>query len=82
MVFLETEIWPNMLRLAHRRGTPTLLLSGRFSARSVKKYSLLSWFFRGVLGKFYFYGYAERGGCQTAPKELERIRKSSPSPAI
>jgi 3-deoxy-D-manno-octulosonic-acid transferase len=52
MVFLETEIWPNMLRLAHRRGTPTLLLSGRFSRRSVKKYAWLSWFFRAVLGSF------------------------------
>ena len=52
VVFLETEIWPNMLRLAHRRGTPTLLLSGRFSPRSVNKYSSLSWFFRGVLRNF------------------------------
>ena len=52
VVFLETEIWPNMLRLAHRRGTPTLLLSGRFSARSFKKYSSLSWFFRVVLRNF------------------------------
>jgi 3-deoxy-D-manno-octulosonic-acid transferase len=52
VVFLETEIWPNMLRLAHRRGTPTLLLSGRFSARSFNKYSSLSWFFRGVVRNF------------------------------
>jgi len=52
VVFLETEIWPNMLRLAHRRGTPTLLLSGRFSPRSFNKYSSLSWFFRGVLRNF------------------------------
>lgn len=52
MIFLETEIWPNMLRLAHRRGTPTLLLSGRFSARSFTQYSLLGWFFRGVIRNF------------------------------
>jgi 3-deoxy-D-manno-octulosonic-acid transferase len=52
MVFLEAEIWPNMLRLAYRRGTPTLLLSGRFSVRAVNKYSTLSWFFRGVLRNF------------------------------
>lgn len=52
MVFLETEIWPNMLRLLHRRGTPILLLSGRFSKRSVEKYASLSRFFRGVLGNF------------------------------
>jgi 3-deoxy-D-manno-octulosonic-acid transferase len=54
MVFLETEIWPNMLRSAHRRGAPTLLLSGRLSARSFRKYVLLSWFFRDVLQNFTF----------------------------
>jgi 3-deoxy-D-manno-octulosonic-acid transferase len=52
VIFLETEIWPSLLRLAHRRGTPTLLLSGRLSARSFTKYSLLGWFFRGVIRRF------------------------------
>jgi 3-deoxy-D-manno-octulosonic-acid transferase len=56
MVFLETEIWPNMLRLAHRRGTPTLLLSGRLSVRSFNQYSFLSRFFRKVLQHFTFMG--------------------------
>jgi 3-deoxy-D-manno-octulosonic-acid transferase len=56
MVFLETEIWPNMLRWAHRRGVPTLLLSGRLSLRSFNKYNLLSWFFRDVLRNFTFIG--------------------------
>jgi 3-deoxy-D-manno-octulosonic-acid transferase len=49
IIFLETELWPNLLRLAHRRGIPTLLLSGRFSARSFAKYSLLGRFFRDVV---------------------------------
>ena len=52
LIFLETEIWPNMLRVARRRGTPTLLLSGRFSARSVTHYSLLASFFRDVIRNF------------------------------
>jgi 3-deoxy-D-manno-octulosonic-acid transferase len=52
MVFLETEVWPNILRLAYLRGTPTVLLSGRFSTRSFKKYSLFSWFFKTVLLHF------------------------------
>jgi 3-deoxy-D-manno-octulosonic-acid transferase len=56
VVFLETEIWPNMLRAAHRRGVPTLLLSGRLSMRSFRKYIWLSWFFRGVLQNFTFMG--------------------------
>ena len=36
VIFLETEIWPNYLWLAHRRGIPVLLLSGRISARSLR----------------------------------------------
>jgi 3-deoxy-D-manno-octulosonic-acid transferase len=56
IVFLETEVWPNFLRLAHRRGTPTVLLSGRFSARSYRKYGLFSCFFKSVLHHFSFMG--------------------------
>lgn len=73
MVFLETEIWPNMLRYAHRRGTPTVLLSGRFSTRSFKKYSLLSWFFRSVLGNF------SSMGMQTL-EDVDRAKKLGADP--
>jgi 3-deoxy-D-manno-octulosonic-acid transferase len=38
--------------LARRRGIPTLLLSGRLSERSVRRYSFFSSFFRKVLGNF------------------------------
>ena len=68
MVFLETEIWPNMLRLAHRRGTPTLLLSGRFSSRSFNKYFSLSWFFRGVVRNFASMGMQSEEDASRAKK--------------
>jgi 3-deoxy-D-manno-octulosonic-acid transferase len=68
MVFLETEIWPNMLRLARRRGTPTLLLSGRFSARSFNQYSSLWWFFRGVLRNFTAMGMQSEHDASRAKK--------------
>lgn len=29
--FVETELWPNLLSLAHRKGIPTFLLNGRVS---------------------------------------------------
>ena len=45
VIFLETEIWPNYLWLAHRRGIPVLLLSGRISARSLRRYRWFSWLF-------------------------------------
>lgn len=52
LILLETEIWPNLIREAHKKGIPTLLLSGRLSVRAFKKYSLLASFFRRVLQCF------------------------------
>lgn len=52
LIFLETEIWPNVLRLAHRKGVPILLLSGRLTPRALKKYSLFGIFFRRVVAQF------------------------------
>jgi 3-deoxy-D-manno-octulosonic-acid transferase len=66
MVFLETEVWPNILRLAYLRGTPTLLLSGRFSTRSFKRYSSLYWFFKTVLVHFTCMGMQTEDDAQRA----------------
>jgi len=52
VIIIETEIWPNFLRQAYRRGIPTLLLSGRLSARASARYQLCRSFFRRVLGSF------------------------------
>lgn len=52
LIFLETEIWPNFLRLAYRRGIPTLLLSGRLSPRAFRRYSLFRLFFSEVVRQF------------------------------
>lgn len=38
VVVLETEIWPNFLREARRRGVPVLFISGRISDRSFARY--------------------------------------------
>ncbi len=48
LIFIETEIWPNLLRQAHRKGLPTILLSGRVSEKGFNNYSRLVWFFKGV----------------------------------
>jgi len=37
-VCIETELWPNMLAEAHRRGIKTALVNGRISDRSIKRY--------------------------------------------
>ena len=38
VLVLETEIWPNFLREAGRRGIPVLFVSGRISDRSFARY--------------------------------------------
>jgi 3-deoxy-D-manno-octulosonic-acid transferase len=40
-VFVESEIWPGMLRALDARGIPRLLINGRMSARSAKRWRIL-----------------------------------------
>jgi len=42
LVLLETELWPNMIATARRRGVPVLLVNGRLSARSARGYHRIS----------------------------------------
>ena len=39
VVLLETELWPNLIRAAERRGVPVLLVNGRLSAKSHRGYA-------------------------------------------
>ena len=48
-VMMETEIWPNLLRECRRRGVKTVIINGRLSARSYRRYRLVRPFFRRVL---------------------------------
>ena len=40
LVIVDTEIWPNTLHQAYRRGIPVFLVNGRISARSFRYYRL------------------------------------------
>jgi 3-deoxy-D-manno-octulosonic-acid transferase len=40
LVCMETELWPNVLRLAARRGVPVMIANGRLSDRSFERYRL------------------------------------------
>jgi 3-deoxy-D-manno-octulosonic-acid transferase len=52
LIVMETEIWPNLLRQAAKRGIPVLLLSGRLSERALRRYLKFEGFFRSVLRCF------------------------------
>jgi 3-deoxy-D-manno-octulosonic-acid transferase len=48
-IALETEIWPNLLRALRRAGVPAVLVNGRISDRSYRRYRLVRGLFRRVL---------------------------------
>ncbi len=45
----ETEIWPNFIRFLRKRGVPVVLVNGRISPRSFRRYRLFRFFFTKVL---------------------------------
>jgi 3-deoxy-D-manno-octulosonic-acid transferase len=47
-LMMETEIWPNLLRLCKARGVKTAMVNGRISPRSYSRYRLIRPFFRRV----------------------------------
>ena len=49
LIIMETEIWPNLLRVCHQAGVKTVLVNGRISARSFPRYRFARAFFRRVL---------------------------------
>lgn len=51
-VFVESEIWPNLLAASRRRGIPTVLLNARLSARSCARWRRAPGFARALFGGF------------------------------
>jgi 3-deoxy-D-manno-octulosonic-acid transferase len=52
MVIIDTEIWPNTLHQAHRRGIPVMLVNGRISAASFRHYRRARPLLRRVFGNY------------------------------
>ena len=52
LVIFETELWPNLLCEAAKRGIPVALVNGRMSDHSSKGYRKASFFFAPVLRRF------------------------------
>jgi tetraacyldisaccharide 4'-kinase len=48
-LFAETELWPNLLLALSRRGVPAVMVNGRVSERSVRRYGWIGPFIRRVV---------------------------------
>ncbi|MDO9576864.1 MAG: 3-deoxy-D-manno-octulosonic acid transferase [Candidatus Cloacimonadales bacterium] len=48
IILVETEFWPNMLRIAKKRKIPVVIVNGRISDRSFPKYKNLRIFWKPV----------------------------------
>jgi 3-deoxy-D-manno-octulosonic-acid transferase len=78
LVLLETEIWPNVVRRAARRGTPVLLLSARLSDKHFPRYRRLRPLLQPVFASISAVGaqndeYAERYKALGVPPDRVRV---------
>ncbi len=51
-LWVESELWPNLVLATHARGIPMLLINGRLSARSYRRWRKLPGLIRPMLGAF------------------------------
>jgi 3-deoxy-D-manno-octulosonic-acid transferase len=49
VLIMETEIWPNFLRVCRRENVPVAIVNGRLSEKSARGYSRAKWFIRRIL---------------------------------
>ena len=67
LVLVETELWPNLIDQAHRRGVPVLVVNARLSKRSARGYRFFASFTRSLLRRLSFVACQYEG-------HLERFR--------
>lgn len=53
-VFIETELWPNLINNIYSKKIPLVLMNGRISEKSFVFYRVFSFMFAGILQKFMF----------------------------
>jgi 3-deoxy-D-manno-octulosonic-acid transferase len=75
VVVLETEIWPNFLREAHRQNIPVIFIGGRISDRSFARYQSYLAKFAFFLRPFLLSALANASAfLMQSEKDAERIR--------
>ena len=75
LVLIETELWPNMVRLSAARKIPVVLINARLSERSARGYQRIGGLTRDMLGRLTWIAaqypeHAQRFVELGAPKEI------------
>ncbi|MFH0933455.1 MAG: 3-deoxy-D-manno-octulosonic acid transferase [Nitrospirota bacterium] len=68
LITIETELWPNILRVFKQNGIPVVLLNGRISENSFRGYKKISFFMKRVLSCVDLF-------CMQSELDAERIRR-------
>jgi 3-deoxy-D-manno-octulosonic-acid transferase len=56
LIIMETELWPNLLRICSVNKIPVLLMNGRISENSFRGYHRISFFMKKVLSYIEYFG--------------------------
>ena len=51
LLLMESELWPNMIRLTHARGIPIAVINGRISPRAFRRYWIITPWLSGMLAR-------------------------------
>lgn len=77
LVIMETELWPNLLRVASERNIPVILLNGRISEKSSAGYRKISFFMKKVFACVSVFGMQsalDAGRLQSVGADEQKIR--------
>jgi 3-deoxy-D-manno-octulosonic-acid transferase len=77
LVLVEGEVWPHLVREAHRRGVPVVLASGRLSERAFRRWKFFERFARrtwGALTEVWAQGEGDAERMRTIGASPERVR--------
>ncbi len=73
LVLVESEFWPNLLRIMNRKKVPVALINGRISDRSYPRYLKVRWITRPVLKLVDIF-------CMQSRQDAERITAMGADP--
>jgi len=73
LLLTETEIWPNLIRSAHNRHIPVMVMNGRISSDSYRKYNLVRGLLRSTLSQIHVFGMQSQ-------RDADRIIRLGASP--